>query len=113
MAKPCLGYSSRTEAIIALRSKGLSTREIAERTGLDVNIITALEHSGARSKRRAFRPEAEQTRAVLFPPVVLDRLGPHAARRGVAVQSLARRIVETALTEGLIDALLDDAEEVN
>ena len=33
-AKPCLGYPSRTDAVLALRDLGQSDREIARRIGI-------------------------------------------------------------------------------
>jgi len=38
----------------------------------------------------------------------LDRLGPHAAKRGIHPNHLARLLVEMAVDEGLIDSILDD-----
>jgi len=37
-------------------------------------------------------------------------LAPHAARRGVHVNTLARQIVETVVDERLVDAVLDDED---
>jgi hypothetical protein len=37
-------------------------------------------------------------------------LGPHAARRNMHPNCLARLIVETVVDEGIIDAVLDDGE---
>lgn len=62
---------------------------------------TGLEHSRQRS---------QEVRTVLFPIELLDALAPHAARRGVKVNELARRIVETVVDGGLVDAVLDDRE---
>lgn len=41
-AIPCLGYPSRTAAVLALRGQGLSTREIAVRIGIEVKTVAAL-----------------------------------------------------------------------
>ena len=109
---PSLGYSSRTEAVVALRSAGRSTRHIAEALGIEEKTVTALEHSAGRAKRRAVRPAEEHGRTVLFPIDVLDALSPHAARRGVHVNQLARRIVETVVDEGLVDSVLDDLADI-
>ena len=40
----------------------------------------------------------------------IDALRPYAARRGVSVNALARRIVETVVDEKMVDAVLDDGE---
>lgn len=111
-AKPCLGYSSRTEAVIGLRRLGLTTAQIADRIGIEHSTVTALEHSGMRSTKRQGRPAEEHGRTVLFPIDILDRLRPAAARRGMAVNSLARRIVETVIDDNLIDSVLDDLDEL-
>jgi len=47
-------------------------------------------------------------RTIVFPVDILDALRPHAAKRGMHVNSLARRIVETVVDEKMVDALLDD-----
>ena len=68
--------------------------------------------SGARTEaRRARRPAETQGRTVLFPNDVLDGLTPHADLRRITVNELVRRIVETALDDGMIDAILDDLAE--
>lgn len=111
-AKPALGYSSRSEAVIALRRRNLSTDEIARQLGITTSIVTALEHSAMRSRTRQVLPASQHGRTVLFPIDVLDRLQPHAAKRGIHANHLARLIVETAVDEDMIDAILDDREEL-
>ncbi len=111
-AKPCLGYASRTDAVLALRTSGLTTRQIAARIGVEEKTVTALEHSAGRP-RRTPRPAEQLGRTILFPIDILDSLGPHAARRGIHPNSLARQIVETVVDEGLIDSVLDDLEELD
>ena len=110
--KPCLGYQSRTDAVVALRATGLTTRQIAAKIGIAENTVTALEHSAGR-QTRAPRPAEQLGRTVLFPRDILDRLGPHAARRGIHPNSLARMIVETVVDDGLIDSVLDDLEHLD
>jgi hypothetical protein len=102
--KPTLGYPSRTSAVLALRQERLSTAAIAVRIGIDPKTVVALEVSASRSRQMV----REGARTVVFPPDLLRRLRPHAARRGVTVNALARCILETALDEGLVDAVLDD-----
>lgn len=109
--KPTLGYQSRTDAVLALRAKGCTTSQIAESIGIPENTVTALEHSAGRAKVRPARPAEINGRTILFPKDVLDRLGPHAARRCIHPNSLARMIVEIAVDEGLIDSILDDGGE--
>ncbi|WP_353641358.1 hypothetical protein [Mesorhizobium sp. WSM2239] len=108
--KATLGYPSRTDAVLALRAQRLSTREIAQRIGINESTVTALEHSAGRPRKP--RPVEELCRTVLFPMDVLDMLGPHAARRNMHPNRLARLIVETVVDEKMIDAVLDDADDL-
>jgi hypothetical protein len=111
--EPILGYRSKTAAVLAMRSQGLSTEIIAERLMIASKDVAALEHSAARWKRavRGIRPAEANGRTVLFPVDILNALGPHAAKRGISPNELARRIVETAVEENMIDAVMDDEEE--
>jgi hypothetical protein len=109
--KPTLGFASRTEAVLALRADGLTTRTIADRIGIPEQTVTALEHSAGRAKQRPLRPAEVNGRTILFPRDILDRLAPHAAKRCIHPNSLARMIVEIAVDEGLIDSILDDGAE--
>jgi hypothetical protein len=111
--KPCLGHPSRTEAVLAMRQAGLTTRQIADRIGIADTTVTALEHSALRSRKRAARPAEQHGRTILFSRDVLDRLAPHAARRCIHPNSLARLIVETVVDEGLVDSVLDDLEGID
>ncbi len=108
--KPILGYPSNSAAVVALRAAGLSTAAIAARLGIKHASVTAFEHSAGR--RRPQRPSEAMGRTVLFPVDVLAALGPHAARRNMHPNCLARLIVETVVDEGIIDAVLDDGENL-
>ena len=111
VSKRTLGFPSRTDAVLALRGQGLTTRQIAQRIGIEDQTVTALEHSAGRNTRKP-RPVEELQRTVLFPKDVLDALGPHAARRNMHANHLARLIVSTVVDENMIDAVLDDADEL-
>lgn len=110
--KPTLGYATRTDAVVALRGLGLDTQQIADKCGISPSTVTALEYSAARSKARAKLPSEQQGRAVVFPVDVLSSLRRPALLRGVTPNELARRIVEAVVDDGLIDAVLDDREEI-
>lgn len=110
-AKPTLGYPSRTAAVMALRGQGLQTSQIAEAIGIDGKTVIALEIGSGRPKRIP-RQSEELGRTVVLPIDVLDALGPHAARRNIHVNSLVRLIVCTVVDEKMIDAVLDDADDL-
>lgn len=109
-AKPTLGYATRTDAVLGLRAQRMTTRQIGEAIGIPDKTVLALEHSAGR-RTRSPRPHEQLCRTVLFPIDVLDSLQRHAAVRGIHVNSLARRIVETVVDEGLVDSVLDDADD--
>ncbi|WP_086733754.1 hypothetical protein [Erythrobacter colymbi] len=109
-SKPCLGYPSRTAAVLGLRQQGLTTAQIGQAIGISSKTVTALECGSSRPKRE--RSDYEYLgRAVLVPTDVLDALGPHAAKRGISVNGLARLIISTVVDEGMVDAVLDDGAE--
>jgi len=109
-AKPTLGYPSRTDAVLALRRQGLDDVEIAQRIGIRRGTVGALACSAERRSDRQRRPAETNGRTVVFPIDVLDALAPHAAARDISPNELARRLVETAIDEDLVDAILDDRE---
>ena len=105
-AKPCLGYPSRTAAVHALRAQGMSTRDIGRAIGIEDKTVIALELGSGH--KRPVRVSEELGRTVIISTKVLDALGPHAARRCISVNNLARLIISTVVDEGMIDAVLDD-----
>lgn len=107
--KPALGYPSRTAAVLGLRQQGLSTTQIADALGIENKTVSALELGSSRPRREP-APSTMLGRTVVIPTDVLDALGPHAARRCISVNSLARLIVTTVVDDNMIDAVLDDAE---
>ena len=112
-AKPCLGYPSRTAAVHAFRGQGMSTRQIATRIGIEPTIVTALEASANRAGRTFRRePELPSWNTVAIDDDVLRALRPHALRRHVSVSQLARQLLQTLADDDLVDALLDDADEI-
>lgn len=114
-AIPCLGYPSRTAAVLALRGEGLSTREIAVRIGIEVKTVAALEGSSARAdrqpRRRSRDPGTIHRHRVGIDAQSISRLRHHANRRGIPVDLLIEQIVMVVADDNLVDALLDDADE--
>ena len=77
--------------------------------GISPNTVSGLLGSARRQRRS--KPAERHGKTILFPDDVLDRLRPHAERRGISCNELARRLVETSIEEGMIDAVLDDLED--
>ncbi|SUZ33907.1 hypothetical protein ROE7235_03688 [Roseibaca ekhonensis] len=107
-AKPALGYPSRLAACRALQAQGLSTKQIAAefaRAGEAIsesNVNTTL----CNGRRREFGTFEMGLRH-------FDQLLPHAHARGVAPRELATRLLATVIEAGLIDAVLDDRDEIS
>lgn len=110
VAKPTLGYPSRTAAVVALRGEGLTPAAIAAKIGIKRETVAALEHSARRG--RPTRPTEEQGRTIVFPIDLLDELRPHAERRSVHVNALVRRLIECIVDDDLVTAVLGDADWV-
>jgi transposase len=108
---PALGYRSRTEAAKALAAEGLSDPEIASQLGISLKNVDNLLRPSRGGPGRRPRPAERGGRTVVFPLDTLERLGPHAQRRGISANELARRIVESALDAGLVDAIMDDRDQ--
>lgn len=109
---PCLGYPSRTAAVIALRAQGIGTREIARQIGIPEKNVIALEIGSSRPRREP-RESERLGRTVVVPVDVLNALGPQAAKRNISVNHLVRLIVCTVVDEGIVDAVLDDADDLD
>ena len=110
-AKPTLGYPSRTAAVHGLRSEGLTTAAIAAKIGIKKSTVSALEGSG--QVRKMPRPDEALGRIAVIPVDILNALGPHAAKRNISVNHLARLIISTVVDEGMVDAVMDDASELD
>lgn len=113
-----LGFNTKTEAVLALRAQGLATRDIARKIGIEPKSVSALEASAQRSKGRASErrwsdsPSTLKQHTVTIDNDTLIALRPHAARRSMSVNQLVRAMIDIVADDGLIDALLDDADEV-
>lgn len=104
--KPTAGFATRTEAVLALRALGRTTRQIAEEIGIEPKTVSALEVSAVRSAKHS--RAGEIGRGVLLPMDVLNRMRRPAAKRGMEPHELAVRIVRMVVMSDLIDAVLDD-----
>ncbi|KEZ00118.1 hypothetical protein AI27_12685 [Sphingomonas sp. BHC-A] len=109
--KPALGYPSRTAAVVALRAQGMNTSQIGNALGIANKTVVALEIGSSRPRREPGH-STMLGRTVVIPTDVLDALGPHAARRCISVNALARLIVTTVIDDGMIDAVLDDGDQL-
>jgi len=108
-AKPCLGYPSRSDAVMALTENGLSDHQIACKTGIPKKNIGALRISAQRKRQGlSARAADEDVRTVRVPIETLDRLAPAATERGIAVNALARWLLDEITESDLVDAVLDD-----
>jgi hypothetical protein len=107
--KPCLGFPSRTAAVLALRKRGVPTEIIAARVGITTNQVLALESSSARYEKRPAPNVVATDSAMLLPPWLLQALTPHANRRGTKRAMLAFAII--VIADGMVDAVLDDQGE--
>jgi hypothetical protein len=107
--KPCLGYPSRTSAAVGLAAKGFSTREIAARINAETpdDPVTPTKVSRLLSAARHERVGSAPLQVSLS-PAGFQRLRAEAEARGSRSDYLARRLIEAALADNLIDAILDD-----
>lgn len=110
--KPCLGYRSRTEAVMAMRAQGMDTRAIASRIGIELKTVTALEGSAARSDRardrRASTDYVHVDRAIILPVTLAHDLREPARKRRLSVERLAIDLLEAIAADDLVEAVLDD-----
>lgn len=113
-AIPCLGYPSRTAAVLALRAQRLSTRDIARRVGIEAKTVSALLGSFARKDRPVSRRShraAPSGFAVRVDAETWTKLRNAGVRRGISAEMVALQLLMVAADDGLIDAILDDADD--
>ncbi len=109
---PCMGHASITDAVMALIAEGLAPGEILRRVnvalGRDpddrraVSLVYAVCSTGGQRRRVlssvSFALERDDMRVLVGA----------ARRRGCYARHLARRLIEIAVRDGMIDAILDD-----
>lgn len=112
MAIATLGYPSRMAAVDALDADGKSTEEIARLTGMKVTTVRSVRSlaRSARVVRRQRLVEEDFRQAIWFDRRVIDTLRPEADRRRVPVTELVRDLVSTIAEDGLVNAILEDAQ---
>ncbi|WP_421357837.1 hypothetical protein [Agrobacterium rosae] len=109
--KPILGYPSRTAAVIDMRGKGLSISNIAERLSITSSAVSALEASNTRKETRRTESFAiEGHRPVQVSNEAYRSLRPYAARRDMSVDTLIQTMIEKAVNDGIVGAILDDGK---
>ncbi len=110
--KPILGYESRTAAVMALRAEGHSTASIAEKLSIRTSSVSALEASSSRKEsRRAEDVGPDGHRPVRLSNEAYRRLRPYAARRDMSVDTLVQTIIEIAVNDDMVGAILDDGKD--
>lgn len=97
-ARPCLGYPSRSAAILALKAKGQTEREIAQRLGIKPNTVSSL----------AARHRARATTTLVLSVNLFEDLRKLAWARSTTPQALAARLLTIVVAERLTAAVLDD-----
>lgn len=105
--QPVLGYPSKSHAALALRRQGKKQREIAELIGVQPHAVGNLIRHASRGKGSG------ETFPLLgeLPSQARTQLTRAAKARGISVRDLIRRLLQTAASSGLVDAILDDRSE--
>lgn len=107
---PTAGYPTRKAAVMALKKQRLSHGSIAKALSLSSRLVSAIAcDQGWRRPRRW----SDLSRTVCVPSEITDALKPHAEKRGIHPNELMRLILAATVEGGIVDAVLDDAEELN
>lgn len=104
-AKPICGYESQSAAIRAMLAQNIDRRVIATRLGVPMTRYSALEATALRSGGIRKKPRALGAR---LSRDLTEKARRHARRRGLSVQEFLHALVETVLTDDIVDAVLDD-----
>ena len=104
---PVLGYPSKSHAALALRRQGKKQREIADLLGVSTRSVGNLIRHATAGKG------AGETFPLLgeLPSRARTKLNRAAKARGITVRELTKRLLQTAASAGLVDAILDDGSE--
>ncbi len=107
---PSGGYPSRTEHIQALVRQGLKCSEIATIVGISEKNVANLKYC-ASLKRRWPRVTEGMGQTLVVSREIAIALNPHAARRGITWNELARRLLDEIVDGAMVDAVLDDRDD--
>lgn len=107
-AKPCLGYPSRTAAIVALHAQGVDVAEIARRIGGTTTYVSVTLSRARQSSRHRQALGDEAVVQLRVPQDTANALQGAAQRRGWSVEQLALRLLATIAADRMADAVLDD-----
>jgi len=111
---PTLGYRSRTEAVLALQAQGLSVHQIASQIGISPNNVRCLlpqRQGDVVHNQLRQRDYWDRVRQVAIPLNDLAILAPQASKRKIRVNELWRRLIGAIAEDGLVDSVLDDADD--
>jgi hypothetical protein len=110
-AQPTLGYPTKHAAAKALRARGLKPQEIAGRLGVSASAVYQLliyDKAKKRSPAGSQRWRETGRTSLWLGKRLTHALTPAAQARGLSVAQLARRLLQAAAEENLVDAVLDD-----
>ena len=113
-AQPTLGYPTKHAAAKALRAKGLKPREIAALLGVSPSAAYQLliyDKTRKRAPAGAQRWRESGRTSLCLGKRLTHALTPAAQARGLSVTQLARRLLQAAAEDNLVDAVLDDQQE--
>lgn len=102
--------------VTQLAQTGVPTHVIARVVGSTVNSVNVMISQGRAAginipyadKSDRQHKASGKRRVVVVPQDIMDDLERHAEPRGVTVYQLAREILATAVSENMVDAILDD-----
>lgn len=103
LREPVLGYKNKTEAVHALRSRGMMPRHIAAELNTTKEAVKALIWHAKKN-----RPEYYAMAQIEISEQVLAKLRPFAAKRNMDGETLAVRLLSRCIEDGLVEAVLDD-----
>lgn len=108
--EPILGYPSKTAAVRDMFDNlKMRRKDIARALDIELSAVNSLLFYSKNGRRQI--PERADDRPAVFPGDLYAAAAPYALRRRITPHELFRRIVRAVIEEGIVDAVLDDAEE--